>query len=122
MPRQRGYTLLEILVALFIGVFLLAGLFTILQNTRRTSSNQTGLAQLQDQQRMAMSILTDVIQNAGYFDAATTSASVALPTASGLVNSITMASSQGIAGSDAAAGDTQPDWVSYVTPLSAQPM
>ena len=67
--RQRGYTMIEILVALFIALFLLAGLFTILQGTRRTSSNQTGLTKLQDEQRMAMSMLTDVIQNAGYFDA-----------------------------------------------------
>jgi type IV pilus assembly protein PilW len=69
--RQRGYTMIEILVALFIALFLLAGLFTILQGTRRTSSNQTGLTKLQDEERMAMSLLTDVIQNAGYFDANT---------------------------------------------------
>jgi type IV pilus assembly protein PilW len=67
--RQRGYTMIEILVALFIALFLLAGLFTILQGTRRTSSNQTGLTKLQDEERMAMSMITDVIQNAGYFDA-----------------------------------------------------
>jgi type IV pilus assembly protein PilW len=69
--RQRGYTMIEILVALFIALFLLAGLFTILQGTRRTSSNQTGLTKLQDEERMAMSMITDVIQNAGYFDANT---------------------------------------------------
>jgi type IV pilus assembly protein PilW len=71
IQRQRGYTMIEITVALFIGLFLLAGLFTILQNTRRTSTTQTGLTQLQDAQRMAMSMLNDVIQNAGYFDANT---------------------------------------------------
>jgi type IV pilus assembly protein PilW len=71
IQRQRGYTMIEITVALFIGLFLLAGLFAILQNTRRTSTNQTGLTQLQDEQRMAMSLLNDVIQNAGYFDANT---------------------------------------------------
>ena len=68
IQRQRGYTMIEITVALFIGLFLLAGLFAILQNTRRTSTTQTGLTLLQDEQRMAMSMLNDVIQNAGYFD------------------------------------------------------
>jgi type IV pilus assembly protein PilW len=68
IQRQRGYTMIEIVIALFIGLFLLAGLFTILSNTRRTSTQQSGLTTLQDQQRMAMSMLNDVIQNAGYFD------------------------------------------------------
>jgi len=65
--RQRGYTLIEMLVALLIGLFLLGGLFTLEYGTRRTSSNQTALAQLQDNQRFAMSLLNDVIQAAGYF-------------------------------------------------------
>ena len=56
--RQRGFTLVEVLVALLIGLFLLAGLFVILQNTRRTSTSQTGLSQLQDEQRMAMSMFS----------------------------------------------------------------
>jgi type IV pilus assembly protein PilW len=101
---QQGYTLLEILVALFIGVFLLAGLFTILQNTRRTSSNQSALAQLQDQQRMAMSILGDVVQNAGYFDPNTITSAVALPAqaATGLATGNALIASQGISGSGTA--------------------
>jgi type IV pilus assembly protein PilW len=101
-PRQNGYTLLEILVALFIGVFLLAGLFTILQNTRRTSSNQTALTQLQDEQRMAMSLLSDVIQNAGYFDPNTITSAVALPAVGALsATGNAMAASQGLSGADA---------------------
>jgi type IV pilus assembly protein PilW len=98
--RQQGYTLLEILVALFIGVFLLVGLFTILQNTRRSSSNQTALTQLQDEQRMAMSMLTDAVQNAGYFDANSTSASLAFLPVSGYATGNSMAGSQGLSGSD----------------------
>jgi len=68
MRAQRGYTLVEIVIALLIGLFLLAGLFTIFSNTRRTSSQQTGLAQLQDEERIAMSLLNDVVQNAGYYN------------------------------------------------------
>jgi type IV pilus assembly protein PilW len=104
-PRHQGYTLMELLVAMFIGIFLLVGLFTILQNTRRSSSNQTALAQLQDQQRMAMSLLTDVIQNAGYFDASISSAPVAFPLTGTLATGYPMASSQALSGSDATTGD-----------------
>jgi type IV pilus assembly protein PilW len=105
--RQKGYTLLEILIALFIGIFLLVGLFTILQNTRRSSSNQTALAQLQDEERMAMSLLSDVIQNAGYFDPNVTSAPAALPVlpAGSIPTGVAMGSSQGLSGSDNGAGD-----------------
>jgi type IV pilus assembly protein PilW len=66
--RQRGYTLIEIMIALVIALFLLAGLGTMVAGTRRTGSNQMLLAQLQDEQRLAMSMLSDVIQHAGYFD------------------------------------------------------
>jgi type IV pilus assembly protein PilW len=66
--RQRGYTLIEIMIALVIALFLLWGLGTMVAGTRQTGSNQMLLAQLQDQQRLAMSMLSDVIQRAGYFD------------------------------------------------------
>ena len=63
---ERGYTLTEVMVAITLSVFLLMGLFSILQQTRRTSSNTTGLSQLQDDERVAMTIMTDIIETAGY--------------------------------------------------------
>src|ERR1700722_10882071 len=64
---QRGFTLIEILIALLIGVFLLAALLTIVQANRHVYGDQSQLAQLQDRERMAMTLMTDVIQMAGYF-------------------------------------------------------
>ena len=64
---QRGFTLVELMVTVAIAMFLLAGLVTILQNVRATYANQQSLSQLQDQQRFAMTVLTDVIQAGGYF-------------------------------------------------------
>ena len=92
--------MLEILVALFIGLFLLGGLFVILQNTRRTSSNQTGLSQLQDEQRMAMSILNDIAQTAGYYDTNTyQNASTAWPAAVAVgASGTTLAAGQALSG------------------------
>jgi type IV pilus assembly protein PilW len=67
-PTQRGFTLVELMIALVIGLFLVGGLLTLVQAMKRTSVSQSGLSQLQENERMAMSLMTDVIQSAGYFN------------------------------------------------------
>jgi type IV pilus assembly protein PilW len=80
--RQRGYSLIELSVAILIGLFLLAGLFRIVQQNRRASSGQSQLAQLQDGERLAMTMIAGVIQEAGYFpDPTSNTAQSALPVA-----------------------------------------
>jgi type IV pilus assembly protein PilW len=64
---QRGFTLVELMVTVAIALFLLGGLVTIVQNVRQANLDQQSLAQLQDEQRFAMTVLTDVIQAGGYF-------------------------------------------------------
>lgn len=64
---QRGFNLVELMVACAIAVFLLFGLVTIVQNVRQANLNQQALTQLQDEQRFAMSVISDVIQAAGYY-------------------------------------------------------
>jgi type IV pilus assembly protein PilW len=64
---DRGFTLVEILIALVIGLFLMGALLTIVQANRTAFGNQNQLAQLQDSERMAMTMMADVIQSAGYF-------------------------------------------------------
>jgi type IV pilus assembly protein PilW len=64
---SRGFTLVEMLIAITVGLFLLGGVMTILQDTRRATSSQTEATQLQDSVRLAMTTLTDVIQTAGYY-------------------------------------------------------
>jgi type IV pilus assembly protein PilW len=67
LRRAGGFTLVELMVTVAIAMFLLAGLVTIVQNVRLTYTTQQGLAQLQDTQRFAMSVITDIVQQAGYF-------------------------------------------------------
>jgi len=82
MRAQRGFTLVEIMVALLIGLFLIGGLLMLVQDNRRTFASQNQLSQLQDAERVAMTMITDVIQTAGYFpDPTTNTASSALPSA-----------------------------------------
>jgi type IV pilus assembly protein PilW len=84
LRRQKAFSLIELMIAMAIGLFLLLGLGLILLSVSQTSSAQTQLAQLQDNERMAMTLMTAVIQEAGYFDNTgagqyTTIASTALP-------------------------------------------
>lgn len=68
----RGFTLIELMVALLIGVFLLGALLTIVQTNRAVFGSQNQLAQLQDGERTALTMMSDVIQSAGYFPDPTT--------------------------------------------------
>jgi type IV pilus assembly protein PilW len=64
---QGGFSLIELMVAIAIAVFLLGGIVTVLQNVRNTSQMQTQLAQLQDGERLAMTLMAGVVESAGYF-------------------------------------------------------
>lgn len=66
LPSQGGFTLVELMVTVGIALFLLGGLVTIMQNVRQSNLNQTQLTALQDQERFALTVLTDAIQVGGY--------------------------------------------------------
>jgi type IV pilus assembly protein PilW len=102
--RTRGFTLVELMVTVAIAVFLLAGLVTVVENTRITYGNQQALAQFQDQQRFAMSLITSVIESAGYYPNATGETVYSALPASPPFGSGQMFSGSGSAG--AAPGDT----------------
>ena len=68
---QRGFTLVELMVTVGIALFLLWGLTTVVQNVRTANLNQQGLANLQDQERFALTVITDVVQAGGYLPDAT---------------------------------------------------
>lgn len=64
---QRGYTLIELSISIIIALFLMGGLLTLVMHTRNTSTTQIQMQQLQENERIAMTILANVIQEAGYF-------------------------------------------------------
>jgi type IV pilus assembly protein PilW len=67
-PRlQQGFTLVELMVAVVIALFLLGGVLTSVQSTRKAYGNQNLMAQLQDNERLAMSLLATTIETTGYF-------------------------------------------------------
>jgi type IV pilus assembly protein PilW len=62
---QRGLTLVELMVALVMGLILLAGLATVLIANKKTYRHQDALARLQENGRFAISILERDIRSAG---------------------------------------------------------
>jgi type IV pilus assembly protein PilW len=84
-PAQRGFTLVELMIAVLIGLFLVGGLLTLVQAMKRTNVSQSGLSQLQENERMAMTLITDVIQSTGYYyTPLSNSAAAAFPAAGSL--------------------------------------
>lgn len=70
--RQHGLSLVELMVAMVLSLFLLAGVITVFVNTKVSYSGQQALAALQENQRLASTLLANTIQQAGYFPYGTT--------------------------------------------------
>lgn len=62
-----GFTLIELMIAITIAIFLVGGLLMMVQSTRNTVTTQTQLAQLQDNERLVLTFMTEVIESTGYF-------------------------------------------------------
>ncbi|MGH8225598.1 MAG: PilW family protein [Gammaproteobacteria bacterium] len=65
--RQSGLTLVEMMVALVISLLLLAGLVTVFASMRSSFSTTQELNHLVNQQRLASTVLSDTLANAGYY-------------------------------------------------------
>jgi type IV pilus assembly protein PilW len=115
--RQHGFTLVELMIAILIGLFLTGGLLTLTGAMKRTGAVQTGLDLLHDNQRLASIIMTDVVQSAGYFPL--TTLNVGTQTVGGALPAIgtTWALGQSISGTDAGGATTPNDTLSvrYLT-------
>ncbi len=101
-PNHTGLGLVELMIALVLSLFLLAGLLTVFLSTRRSYSDQQALSALQENQMLAASVLANTVRSAGYFLyslTTTTSRLIAFP-ASGT----TWAAGQVISGTGGTAG------------------
>jgi type IV pilus assembly protein PilW len=74
---QRGFSLVELMVALAIGIFLLAGALTVFQQTRTQYRAIEAVSRLQESARYAMSVLENDLRLAGYWAKHSQSGSVA---------------------------------------------
>jgi len=108
--HQRGFTLLELMIAMTIGLFLAGALVTVVQTNKKVFLNQNQLEQMQDGQRVAMTLMADIIQTAGYFPDPTTNKLSSTLTAIG-----SFANSQAITGGFSATTPGDSVSVRYMT-------
>ncbi|MEO8019280.1 MAG: PilW family protein [Pseudomonadota bacterium] len=64
--KQKGFSLIELMVSITIGLILLAGVLSIFFSSRVTFSTNERTARLQENGRVALDILTHDIRSAGY--------------------------------------------------------
>lgn len=64
--RQHGFTLVEIMVALVVGLVLLAGIGQLLTGNRQTYRFQNNVSQLQENGRFALELLGRNLRMAGF--------------------------------------------------------
>lgn len=64
--RQRGLSLIELMVALGIGAFLIAGVVQVFISNKGSERLETSLARLQENGRFALDLMTDDLYRAQY--------------------------------------------------------
>jgi type IV pilus assembly protein PilW len=65
--RQRGFSLVELMVALAIGVFLCAAFIVVVQRCRGELAANESLARLQDAARQALDVVVTDLEHAGFY-------------------------------------------------------
>ncbi len=64
--RQRGVTLVELMIAMLVGLFLMGGMLVVFDKTKQAYRYQNGLAEVQEQGRFAIAFLTQSLRVAGF--------------------------------------------------------
>ena len=66
IKNKRGFNLVELLIGMSIGMFLLAGLLTFFGQNRQAYSYQQSQSGQQGSERLASIMFTNVLQQAGF--------------------------------------------------------
>ncbi|WP_296810956.1 PilW family protein [Thiocapsa sp.] len=97
---SRGFTLIELMIAMTIGVFLLGTLALVLSNNSRTRYEiEKSIGQIQNA-RYAMQMITDDLSNAGFYGEALIPAGAALPSLCPTAANLDAARSHPVQGAD----------------------
>jgi prepilin-type N-terminal cleavage/methylation domain-containing protein len=66
MPRQRGFSLIELLVAVGLGLFLMAALVEVLLSGKQSFTAADNLSRLQESGRIATNLIASDLKRTGY--------------------------------------------------------
>lgn len=67
MTKQNGFTIVEILISLTIGLFLFSGISLVFVGMRSTSAETSSYGEMQETGRIAISILSDDLMRQGFW-------------------------------------------------------
>lgn len=68
--RQRGFSLIEFMVAMTLGLILIAGAVTVYLATKRSYTEVEQVASLAENSRFGLQVLSDSLRHAGFFGGA----------------------------------------------------
>jgi type IV pilus assembly protein PilW len=109
--KQQGLTLIEIMIALLIGAFILGGVMEVFLNTRQTYKVQDAMSRLQENGRFAMEFMANDIRMADYRECQT-STPPTLDIALDPVNNIPLKGVEGVQHATSSAKDA-PDAIGF---------
>ncbi|TNI79761.1 pilus assembly protein PilW [Aeromonas veronii] len=120
--NSRGFTLVEWLVAMLLGLFLLAGVFTVFVMSRSSSEDAFDQSELQENGRLAIRLISQDIKWAGFFGAYTGQSTQVGPSLTLSAGSIVPASSdcldeRSVGSLPSNAGPIRGLWVSRVSTI-----
>lgn len=64
--KQRGFNLIELMIAMMLGLFIMAGVINLFLSNRQTFQSNQGIFQIQESMRMAFEILSRDLRHTGF--------------------------------------------------------
>jgi len=77
---QRGFSLVELMVAIVLGLILIAGVLQVFLGNRQAQTSEQSIARVQESGRLALGFLEDDLRATGFYGAGNPSNSVEAPT------------------------------------------
>lgn len=113
-PAQVGVTLVELMIAMVLGLFLMAGLLVVFNSTQQSYRAQEAMSRIQESGRIAVETLARDIREAGHTGCAGDRINNLLNTSSAGYDPSLHSINEAFVATDAPAGRVRGDWISIV--------